>query len=172
MIVHHHHYAPCNYLPRIVASGFLQPFADNIAVGRELPLLWFSANQKWEPTATKALGSVGGSIRSMTMDEQLERIGCCRFSIPANDTRLMPWVKACRFAGIGYTAQRKMEAVGRRRGARPTDWFAVAEAVPLSELAFSIFDGRKWEEANLADKAREWEGRDFLRQYPASELTA
>lgn len=158
MIVHH--YAPCNYLPNIVASGILRPSSsDNLEDGSELPLLWFSANQKWEPTATKLIGSANGSIRSMTMAEQLERFGCCRFSMPANDPRLMPWIKACRFAGRGYTRQRKMEAAGKKLSASPADWYAVAEPIPLAELAFSIFNGRKWEPASLADTARQWEDR-------------
>ena len=148
-----HHYAPCVRLARILGSGYLLP--SNAMAGGELPLLWFSANQRWEPTATKAWKQ-GSGIVQLSLAEQLERIGCCRFSLPADDQRLMPWIAACRFAGTGYTLQRKMEAKGRKQGANPLQWFAVAEAVDLSDLRFSVFDGRAWSAADISETANTW----------------
>lgn len=149
-----HHYAPCAYVPRILDSGELRP--SNAEALGEKPLLWFSANQKWEPTATKFIGDAEGNRRSLTLSEQLQRFGCCRFSLPANDLRLIPWIKACRIAGTSYTKQRKMEAVGRIQGANSFDWFAISESISVAELAFSVFDGRTWKTADLAETAKVW----------------
>ena len=44
------HYAPWSYLVRMVEFGALRP--GNASATNEVPMLWFSANQKWEPTAT------------------------------------------------------------------------------------------------------------------------
>lgn len=150
-----HHYAPCAYLPKILASGVLCP--SNADGAEEIPLLWFSANQKWEPTATKAVGDATGILRVMTLTEQLQLFGCCRFSMTASDGRLMRWIEACRVAGRGLTKRLKMEASGRRMGANPADWFALADSIEVTNTAFSVFDGRVWKAADIAATATEWE---------------
>lgn len=150
-----HHYTACVKLVRIQSTGFLLP--SNALAAGEHPLLWFSANQRWEPTATKGWKQ-GGGIVHLTLPQQLERIGCCRFSLPAEDLRLMSWKAACRFAGTGYTSQRKMEAKGRKQGADPLQWFAIGEAVALSGLRFSVFDGRAWSAADISETANAWKG--------------
>lgn len=155
-----HHYAPCVRLAKILGSGNLRP--SNAMADGELPLLWFSANQRWEPTATKARWQNGIIVLS-TLDQQLQDFGCCRFSLPADDQRLMPWLAACRFAGTGYTVRRKMEAAGRKQGANPLQWFAVADAVALSDLRFSVFNGRTWSAADISETANAWEGRSNER---------
>ena len=150
-----HHYTACVKLSMIHSTGHLQP--SNAAADRERPLLWFSTNQRWEPTATKSCVQ-GGSIVLLTLSQQLNIFGCCRFSLPASDPRLMSWEAACRFAGTGYTLRRQMEVAGRRLGARPLHWFALAGAVDLSDLGFSVFDGQNWQPADISKTAEAWKG--------------
>ncbi len=108
------HYAPWATLPQIVAAGALLPGEP----GRdgEAPLLWFSARQDWEPTATRHVMD-GGRPRPMTFLEHRQRLGCVRFGLPADDTRLLPWMDACRAAHMRFTDRRKLEASSRRVGA-------------------------------------------------------
>lgn len=127
------HYAPWEYLRAIVAYGALMP--SNAAAEREFPLLWFSARQDWEPTATKLLRTSNG-IRSMTLAEQKAKFGCVRFGLPADDSRLVSWPEACKLARTGLKKRRQMEAAGRRQGASPDDWFACAGEVSLTGLRF------------------------------------
>lgn len=149
-----HHYAPCVHLPRIYQSGVLRP--SNAGAPNEKPLLWFSANQRWEPTATKMIADASGKPVLLTFEQQLELLGCCRFSLPANDSRLLKWAEARRAAGMGYTVKRKLEEIGRKRGGNPLDWFAVAESIDVASLTFSVFENERWVPASLPEQAEKW----------------
>jgi len=56
----------------------------------------------------------------------------------------MSWVNACKYAGITSTTRRKLESVGRKRGASPINWFAIAGVVPLADVRLQRFDGAAW----------------------------
>ena len=92
-----YHYAPWAYLPSMVEAGCLRP--SNAGAEGEAALLWFSAHQHWEPTATKLLMRRDGASRLMTFAEQLASFGCIRFRLAADDPRLMTWKAACAVAG-------------------------------------------------------------------------
>ncbi|QDV97101.1 hypothetical protein FFH90_023485 [Pseudomonas sp. ATCC 43928] len=137
-----HHYTTENHhLPLILASGALIP--SNAGAAHEPPLLWFSKAQRWEKTATKMVQAEDG-LRLLTFAEQLAKFGCVRFSLASDDPRLMNWVDACKYAGITSTARRKLEAVGRKRGGSPIEWFAIAGNVSVTELRLERFDGTHW----------------------------
>ncbi|WP_213662108.1 hypothetical protein [Stutzerimonas stutzeri] len=139
----HHYTTERHHLPLILASGELLP--SNAGAEHEPPLLWFSRAQRWEATATKIVQGPTG-LRLMTFREQLAALGCVRFSLPADDPRLMAWADACKYAGMSSTTRRKLEAIGRKRGGSPADWMAVAGAVPLADVRLQRFDGSAWVE--------------------------
>ena len=93
------HHAPWAYLPAMVESGALR--GSNTHAAGEAPMLWFSANQQWEPTATKlaANNPNGTNLFVMTFKQQAERFGCIRFGLAADDFCLLNWKDACAFAG-------------------------------------------------------------------------
>lgn len=80
------HYAPGQYLPDMVSAGRLR--TSNVGAPGEAPLLWFSANQTWEPTATKSVQTRRGLMR-LTFAQQVARSGCIRFGLPSDDCRLL-----------------------------------------------------------------------------------
>lgn len=134
------HYTPWSYLPSIVQAGFL--WGSNAFAEREKPMLWFSANQHWEPTATKMVASSTGKILNLTTAEQIEQFGRIRFGISANDSRLENWKNACITAGTPPKKRRHMESWGRKVGGNPAHWFATDKNIELSELHFQVwFDG-------------------------------
>lgn len=141
MIMVHHYTTEHHHLPLILTSGSLRP--NNAGAEHEPPLVWFSKAQRWEGTATKMVMGADGP-RLLTFAEQLAEFGCARFSLPAEDARLMSWVDACKYAGITSTTRRKLESVGRKRGASPINWFAIAGAVPLADVRLQRFDGAAW----------------------------
>lgn len=141
MIMVHHYTTEHHHLPLILTSGSLRP--NNAGAEHEPPLVWFSKAQRWEGTATKMVMGADGP-RLLTFAEQLAEFGCARFSLSADDARLMSWVDACKYAGITSTTRRKLESVGRKRGASPINWFAIAGAVPLAEVRLQRFDGAAW----------------------------
>lgn len=151
------HYAPWEFLPEIVSTGFLR--ASNAGAIHEVPMLWFSANQQWEPTATKVVQSHQGLIR-LTSEEQATRFGCIRFGLPANDPRLLSWREACRVAQTSRQHRRGMERLGEKLGARSADWFAAASNVDLSELRFQVWLFKLcWQFAKPAEMAEVWKER-------------
>ncbi len=137
----HHYTTEQHHLPLILADGELLP--SNAGAEHETPLLWFSRAQRWEATATKMVTAPNGP-RLLTFKEQLSTFGCVRFSLPADDPRLMNWVDACKVAGMSSTTRRKLEAVGRKRGGSPSDWVAVRGSVSLADVRIQRFDGSAW----------------------------
>ena len=148
------HYAPWSYLPKIVTSGALQP--SNAAANGEKPMLWFSAHQRWEPTATKMLRLSNGAYRQMTLQEQSDRYGCIRFGLPAADPRLLDWGRTCALAGTSRKVRRNLELAGKKRGANPQQWFATAQPVSLTELELEVFVEDAWGPADPAEMAEVW----------------
>jgi hypothetical protein len=146
------HYTSWATLPRIVAAGRLLP-GDAQDPG-ETPMLWFSARQDWEPTATAQVVD-GAQPRMLTLQEHRQRFGCVRFGLPGGDPRLSPWELACRAAGMGLTRRRKLEAWSRQAGANPADWFGTSQAIPLMGLRFQVLLD-EWGEGDMSAMARLW----------------
>lgn len=123
-----YHYTTCaHHLPKILATGELRPNKGDF---EQSPLLWFSRHQHWEVTAAGML--------------PLPTPGYVRFSLPADDPRLMDWPKACRYAGITSSTRRQLESIGIHCGASPADWLAIASAVSLADVHLQQFDGAAW----------------------------
>jgi hypothetical protein len=136
------HYAPWAYLSEMVESGALR--GSNTGALGEKSMLWFSANQKWEPTATKMLRKKNGATVQMTFKQQLQEAGCIRFGIAADDSRLLNWNDACAYAGTPRETRRALERAGKKKGADPAHWFATAVTIPLAELKLHIFLDGRW----------------------------
>lgn len=154
------HYAPWAYLEEISRSGALKP--SNAKAENEHPLLWFSANQKWEPTATKMRRSENGEAIPLTFAEQAESFGCIRFGLPASDSRLLNWPDSCKAAGTPGNLKRGMENAGRRCGANPYHWFAVSSEIRLNELHFQVWIDGQWHPAPgaIEEYAEAWRTRN------------
>jgi len=135
------HYSAVVKLPLIVVSGVLK--GSNTGAESELPMLWFSANQQWENTATKMIETKSGSIVRLTFNQQAERFGCIRFGLASCDSRLLNWRDACKAAGTPREMRKAMEKSGKKSGGDPMQWFATASIIPLSELHFQVWMGKE-----------------------------
>lgn len=133
------HYAPWSYLSSMVESGVLLP--SNAMAPQQTPMLWFSANQKWEPTATKAMGDSTGRIFQITFNQQVEFSGCIRFGIASNDPRLLKWKDACAVANTTSHMRGCLEKAGMQMGGNPAHWFGTPASMPLSELLLQVWVG-------------------------------
>ncbi len=136
------HYTVGVQVPKISDAGELRP--SNAGASVEKPLLWFSAEQHWEPTATKGRIDQAGNYRQMSFEEHLNELGCVRFGLSAHDQRLMGWIEACKYAGTPDHWRRALEKVGRDQGADPLKWFAVAVAISIDETTFEVYTNREW----------------------------
>ena len=148
------HYAPWAYLPAMVESGALR--GSNTGAEGEAPMLWFSANQQWEPTATKMIRNSAGATVSMTFKQQVQMVGCIRFGMGADDCRLLDWKAACAFAGTTRDSRRALERVGKKKGADPAHWFATAAPIPLTELYFQVWADGWRDSTSPQDMAAVW----------------
>lgn len=143
-------------MPAIVQAGHLRPGSSGVSIER--PMLWFSANQVWEPTAGKAWrGKDGRLSKAMTFREQQSTVGCVRFGLASRDLRLIEWRDACAVAGIPRDDRRRMERNGQKAGGDPSQWMAVAGAVELSDLSFEVFGDGAWHYANADEMAHVWD---------------
>jgi hypothetical protein len=68
------HYTTGEKLNLIISTRALRPTSAEIADG-ELPALWFSKEQIWEPTAQKAWRELGGRTVLLGMRGTYERAG-------------------------------------------------------------------------------------------------
>jgi hypothetical protein len=137
------HYTSGLHFTQIVESGALLPSAVGIAPG-ELPTLWFSDEQNWEPTAQKAILQ-DGEVIILGMKGTYERgRGLVRFGIVPS--RLIQWPRLAKEAGIPSSVRRSLERTGKEQGAVPQRWYGlIAQALLLSEVdAIEVFDGESW----------------------------
>lgn len=137
----YHYTSQRHHLPAILESGELRGRAD---MAGERPLIWFSAHPFWEPTATKPR-MAGRLLVPHTFEEYRDRVGCVRFALPADDARLMPWRRACKFAGIPKRDRWAMESVGVKVGGDPRQWFALAGPLALDGLRAEQLEGNQWQ---------------------------
>ena len=127
------HYTTGEKFSRIIADGFLRPSTIGV-VAPEKPILWFSVNQTWEPTATKPLGRPDGSIQLLTMEECRDYGGgLCRFGIDSKS--LIRWPELGKKAKIAPTLARGLCETAKTQGANPLDWFGTIKKVPVSRIA-------------------------------------
>jgi hypothetical protein len=126
------HYTTGIHYGHIVASGELRPAAIGVKPP-EKPVLWFSLNQDFEPTACKAVRDESGAIRRLSKeDTQVLGEGLYRFGVPAR--LLHPWPKLARKARMTTETQRLLEREGIRQGANPILWCGLtSNPIPLAK---------------------------------------
>lgn len=126
-----YHYTIGTRADGIFASGEIRP-ATECVPSHELPVVWFSRNDKWEPTASKGITN-GRTQRTATMREMaLFGNGLFRFGVDAET--LIPWRHLLAAAGIRSGTVRRLERAGRKSGALPSDWFGNIGAVPMTRV--------------------------------------
>lgn len=123
---------------------------------RETPAVWFSDDQQWETSATRAHvrrsdGSLGG--RTTAGEQAIHGQGLYRFGLPSE--MLEPYPSCCRTLGISLDRRRLINASARKLGSTPTNWRTLARDVPLDEpgLLFGYWLQDAWHEAAIEDIA-------------------
>jgi hypothetical protein len=148
------HYTAWSRLSDIVDSGELRP--SNTGAPGEHPLLWFSANQNWEPTATKMIFDSSGRVRQLSFQQQAELLGCIRLGIPVDDARLLEWKEACNAAGTPRSVRRALESAGRKRGGNPVHWFGSLVSMPITDLRLQAWTDGAWHSGDPSGMATLW----------------
>ncbi len=135
------HYTTGQHFKRICESGILMPAATAVTPP-EKPILWFSLNQYWEPTANKGWRNPDGTILTLTMQQTLERAaGLVRFGCPL---RLLRGGEALRKEARMKSAVWKMPFdEGERQGANPCDWRGTVKPLFIDNLAVDVMS-KEW----------------------------
>lgn len=174
------HYTIGPKLVRIAASGRLQPNGFGLATNqREKPVLWFSANPRWEPTANKPMSQDGGkTFFRPQLRELQEAVGIYRFRLDARakarleaaGVRVHQWSKLQTLARYDARAVADMVQRALQFGATPSLWWGSLEPVPLllddeplltlevREIA-AAGETEGWKPVSLDDAVREFAAR-------------
>lgn len=131
------HYTTGTNALEIIRSGVLKPATAHILPG-ETPILWFSANKVWEPTASKAVFD-GETVIHLSRDQTRALCGgLFRFSAPAGIV-LPRWPDIGQQANMRPAIIRALTKTGRAQGANPSHWGGLFKGVPISGLQFQCF---------------------------------
>jgi hypothetical protein len=143
------HYTAGHKLQLIQESCALHPNGAKVAPN-ERPVVWFSADSVYEPTAIKLLQMPGQArLRRPTVAELHELVGVFRFAIDRADTRLVAWPALHRKARISAVGVANMIRAGVEIGATPMNWFGALEEIPLADLRFEAWTGQQWVAAQI-----------------------
>ena len=143
------HYTTEDRVEPIMQSGAIEPAISGVPA-HERPIVWFSRNAVWEPTANKGLVDIESGIqRTATLKEMKSMFGLFRFGARSDD--LLRWPDLVRAAGIRTATARRLERVGRLCGALPSDWQGQVGRVTLDRIVTMerMVDG-KWQPAEGA----------------------
>lgn len=133
------HYTTGQNFKQIVMSGVLLPTAKGVKPP-ERPILWFSADQYWEPTANKGMLGPGGKIRSLTMLETRQYGGgLVRFGYDA--AKCLRGEDLCTAARMKPKIWKGLIKVGLEQLADPVNWYGTTDAVVLGDInAIEVMD--------------------------------
>ena len=138
------HYTTGEKFIQIVESGLLMPSSSGVEYP-EKPIVWFSSNQYWEPTACKAKAENNTTI-ILTMDEtSIGGRGLVRFGYPLKD--LHHWSKLKEKSRMPESIALALEEEGIRQGANPSHWYGLTKTIPLSKcLCIQVIENNVWVE--------------------------
>lgn len=138
------HYTNGRRIDAIFASGELRLTADGS--GRLRPAVWFSTNDQWEETANRAVRRIDGShLRCDRERTDLYCDGLFRFEVAA-DQPLVAWRELAAMCGMRQGDLLKIEALARRLGSDPQQWYASLRSVGRNRWrAIERWNGYAWE---------------------------
>lgn len=137
------HYTTGQKFESIIDSQYLDP-KKTITPKNERPILWFSLNQHFEPTAQKSKRSANGIILPLGMQGTYELGGgLIRFGYPS--AQLIEWEKLARKAGMSKAVIQALARVGLEQSANPKHWLGSFKKINIDHCVIEVFNGSEWE---------------------------
>jgi hypothetical protein len=125
---------------KILKCGYIDVSTKGV-VPPQLPVVWFSANQWWEPTLMFCIEN--GPVLSLR-EMYLEWIFAIRIGVLPSSAPIT-WPSLRWRALIGEESANHLVAVAAKMGGSPSRWHCSMTPVPRSEWqAVESFDGQKW----------------------------
>jgi hypothetical protein len=141
------HYTTGENLSLILRDRFIKPATAFVPLG-ERPIVWFSTNPNWEPTASKATIDQDNVFSRLTMAETAELCGgLARFAV-APETAPHDWRALKGRSGMSNRMVQHLYKEGINQGARPGDWWGTFDPVPRSKwIAVQGYELGRWVDA-------------------------
>lgn len=141
------HYTTYNLLLKIVEDGLIRCATEGI--GRaELPAVWFTQRQSYEPTAVKVWVNPDGKVRLLTLREMFELEGPVARIQVSPETAPYNWVQHRNMSGVDTETAKRLARVAKREGSDPSLWRVSYEPVSNDKwLAIEVQKtyGARWE---------------------------
>lgn len=129
------HYTKGVHFSKIVESGWLKPSAVMVRPP-ERPVLWFSLNQHFEPTA-RMCAIENGSHRTLSLDETFTAGGgMIRFGLSPHG--LLSGDRLRKNAHIDRQMWSRLCACGIEQGADPALWFGTTKGIDISLTVIEV----------------------------------
>jgi hypothetical protein len=156
-----YHYTIAPRFRQIITSGFLNT-TDAGITGEQKPVLWFSTNPIFEPTASERIEIPDLGVRILTPDESRGLFGgLFRFGLGVE--HLIPWDRLHKAALMQPETVSHLEFGGRIQGADPGAWFGSLEPISVRDIATidELDSDGKWvniggNRARLQDELTDW----------------
>ena len=138
------HYTSSNDYWSIKQDAAILPATTYVPVG-EKPIVWFSTEQFWEPTAAKGWRGHDGTYKSLTLDGMLDHeILPIRIGVDS-DVAPHRWSDLKSLSGMSDVMASGLASEGKRMGANPSRWRGTFEAVPADRWrVVEYYSGRNW----------------------------
>lgn len=137
------HYTCGIKIQSIISDGLIKQATAHIEPG-EKPVVWFSSNKLWEPTASKATMR-NNRLYRLTRDEtEREASGLFRISV-SKETAPHNWDDYVNLSGASSQMISLMKKNGYNQGSRISQWFFSFDPVPRSKwISFDQFVNGIW----------------------------
>lgn len=138
------HYTVLQHIIQIDNDGVIKPATAGVPQD-EKPIVWFSTNQDWEPTANKCAVNGDGLIIDLNK-EQTEMLGggLVRIGVDA-ETAPYDWRALKELSGMSGRIAQGLYDAAIACGARPGDWWGTFDPVPRSKwTAAEVFKNGSW----------------------------
>jgi hypothetical protein len=112
----------------------------------EKPIVWFSTEQFFEPTAAKGWKSYHGPTETLALDGLVEHgISPVRIGVNAAVAPYR-WGELKSLSGMSSTTACALASRARDQGANPSKWYGTFEAVNAEKWqTIEYYNGRTWE---------------------------
>jgi len=137
----------------ILDTRAIRPSTEDIG-RKERPVVWFSANQVFEPTAAEITiqTASGTMVRAANVEDQaVQAGGLYRFGMP--QSRLRSYLLNARELCISLDRRKRLARIAKRFGSGVGDWWFHPEAIQLDDpdLSFGFWLDGQWHSAPVSD---------------------
>jgi hypothetical protein len=112
------------------------PVSDT-SLGR--PVIWFSVNEQFDPSACTITRESDGSLHHLTVNETADQgLGLVRLGVPVRT--LLTCGETRRKAGMPINAWETLCEEAQELGSDPDQWFGCLQPIPLGNVVVEVLD--------------------------------